>query len=115
MLIRKNKNLQKFTSCKHNFVLTKNFENQLPLMKEVSIKYNILLKMLVLSFYICTFFFLYLQGKEKRKYERKKKTRRFSTSSLRSAVSFFCLATPNLLRSLVTSFDARVEQKPSFV
>ena len=54
-----------------------------------SIKYNILLIELILCIYACTFFFLYLRGKEKRKYERKKKSRWLSTSSLCSAVSFF--------------------------
>ena len=65
---------------------------------------------LILCIYACTFFFLYLRGKEKRKYERKKKSRWLSTSSLCLAVHFFCSATPNLLCSLVTSFDARTEQ-----
>ena len=56
--------------------------------------------------YVCTFLFLYLRGKEKEKYPKKKKSRWFSTSSLRSAVQG-CSASPNLLCSLDTSFDAR--------
>ena len=42
------------------------------------------------------FLFLLLRAKEKEIFTKKKKTRRFPTSSLCSAVSFFCSATPNL-------------------
>ena len=73
-----------------------------------SIKYYILLKVLYIHFklnsesiniyfvyLVWRFLFLFLRAKEKEIFTKKKKTRRFSTSSLRSAVKE-CSAMPNL-------------------